>query len=380
MTSAIYLDNNSTTAVDPRVVAVVLESLANGLGNPSSIHRYGQSARQQLEKARQTIADSLSVRPQEVIFTSGGTEGANMLLRGIFPAGCRGHLITSNVEHACVYGNVKALEAVGIGCSILPAGLYGAVQPDAVEGAIRPESKLIALMAVNNETGVKSNIPAIAEIAQENKIPLFVDGVALLGKEPFQIPKGVSAISFSGHKIHAPKGVGFVVMRSHLKLAPLMLGGDQEFGRRPGTENLPAILGMAKAVALLNEELPQATQRMATLRDHFESSLHLQLGGVTVNGSGPRICNTSNLAFAGIEGETLLAALDLAVATASVAASHGSACAAGALQPSRILLNMGLSQEAAASSLRFSLSRFTTREEVDAAIVSIVSAVKRLRF
>jgi cysteine desulfurase len=230
-------------------------------------------------------------------------------------------------------------------------------------------------MAVNNETGVKTDIEAIAAIAQEHKIPFFVDAVALMGKEEFRIPTGVSAMAFSGHKFHAPKGIGFLMVRSSLKLAPLLIGGDQEYGKRAGTENLSGITGMATAIEILRTELPSASKRMEELRNKFEHELMQRLPDVSINGQGPRVVNTSNLAFQGVEGETLLTALDLA----GIAVSHGSACASGALEPSRILLNMGCSKEVAASSIRFSLSRFTTQQEIEFCIEAIVKVVLKLR-
>ncbi len=376
MKNRIYLDNNASTCVDPRVLAAIVHALeSDSEGNPSSIHSYGQKARQNLAHAREVISSYLGVREHEIIFTSGGTEGVNMLLRGFFNLGSAGHLITSNVEHSCVYSTAQKLQANGIHCTFLETGAEGAASPEAVKAAIRPDTRLISLMAVNNETGVKTNLEAIAAIAQEAKIPFFVDAVALMGKEVFKVPDGVTAMAFSGHKFHAPKGVGFLMIRSSLKLMPLMTGGDQEFGRRAGTENLPGIAGMAKAVELLRTDLPEALIRMKSLRDKFENDLMSLLSGVTINGQGSRVVNTSNLAFEGVEGETLLAALDLL----GIAVSHGSACASGALEPSRILLNMGCSKELAASSIRFSLSRFTTYDEIKYCIEAIVKTVNKLR-
>lgn len=371
----IYFDNNASTAIDPRVLDIVVKDLTESVGNPSSTHEFGQRCRQKLTKARQTIATALGVKPNEIIFTSGGTEGANFLLRGLFATKMSGHIITSNIEHSCVYETVKYLERQGCTATYLQCGLVGAATPQSVFEALQPNTSCISLMAVNNETGVKTDIEAIAAIAKDAKIPFFVDGVAWLGKELFTIPDGVSAMFFSGHKFHAPKGIGFALVRPHLQLDPLLIGGAQEFGRRAGSENLSAIMGLAEAVRLLKEELPAATLRMAALRDKLEASLIEQLSNVKINGSGPRIANTSNLCFRDVEGETLLAALDMA----GIAVSHGSACASGAIEPSRVLLNMGLGRDDAASSLRFSLSRFTTEEEVDFCIETVISLVNRLR-
>lgn len=371
----IYLDNNSSTALDPKVLNVVIDNLKESAGNPSSTHSFGQKARHKLNNARQTIANSLSVKPNEIIFNSGGTEGANMIIRGLFPQGSFGHIIASSVEHSCVYATIKSLESKTITCTYLSPGRWGAIQPEDVRRAITPETRLIALMAVNNETGVKTDIQAIASIAQEANIPFFVDGVALLGKEPFQIPDGVSAMTFSGHKLHAPKGIGFAVIRNHLKLTPLLTGGHQEYNRRGGTENLSSIVGLAEAVKLLETELPTAYFRMQKLRDRLERKIMENLEGVTINGTAPRVVNTSNMSFDGVEGEVLLAQLDLQ----GIAVSHGSACSSGALEPSRILLNMGLSHQEAGSSLRFSLSRFTTEEEINNCIEVLINCVNKLR-
>ncbi len=371
----IYFDNNASTPIDPRVLEAVVRDLTESMGNPSSIHELGKLSRQKLNASRQTIATVLGVKPQEIVFTSGGTEGANFVLRGLFSLQNSGHIITSDVEHSAVYDTVKYLERQGCTATYLNAGLAGGVTPEAVKKALQSKTRLISLMAVNNETGVKTDIDAIAAIAKEARIPFIVDGVAWLGKELFVIPEGVSAMFFSGHKFHAPKGVGFAIVRSNLKLEPLLLGGAQESGRRAGTENLSAIIGLAEAVRLLKQELPAATDRMKNMRDSFERGIMEKISGVKVNGRGPRICNTSNLCFLGVEGETLLTTLDMA----GIAVSHGSACASGALEPSRVLLNMGLPRDEAAASLRFSFSRYTTQEEIDICIETVVSLVNRLR-
>lgn len=366
----IYLDNNATTPLDPRVLEKVVENLRGDFGNPSSAHSFGQKARQEIQQARRTIASFLGVKPQEIIFNSGGTEGVNTVIRGI----PKGHIITSSAEHACVFSAVQEAEKQGSAVTYLSPGAHGAVTAEVVKAALRPDTSLIALMAVNNETGVKTDIEAIAAIAEEAKVPFLVDGVAWLGKELFTLPHGVSAMAFSGHKLHAPKGGGFLVLRSRLRLTPLLFGGGQEYGKRCGTENVPGIIGMAEAIRLLQQELPAATDHMRRLRDRMEQQLLQKIPGALVNGEGPRICNTTNISFAGVDGESLLMALD----QAGVAVSHGSACSTGALEPSRILVNMGLPVERARSAMRFSVSRFTTEAEIDAAVAIIVHEVSRL--
>ena len=267
------------------------------------------------------------------------------------------------------------MESETLSVSYLPGGSYGATTLEAVKKACRSNTSLIVLMAVNNETGVKTDIESIAAFAKEKGIHFIVDGVALLGKETFTIPEGVSAICFSGHKLHAPKGIGFAFIRKSVKLQPLQTGGDQEFGLRGGTENMTGIIALSEAINLLNTGFEASSKRMEMLRDRLEQGILNQLPHVVVNGEGPRIVNTSNLCFKGIEGELLMANLDME----GIAVSLGSACASGALEPSRVLLNMGLSTDDASSSLRFSLSRFTTEEEIDRTIKAVVSIVRRLR-
>lgn len=365
----IYLDNNATTAPDPRVLSAMREHETLP-SNPSSAHSFGREARAKLLKARQTIAQFLNVLPQELIFTSGGTESLNTVVRGLLQ---KGHILSSNVDHSALYNTLQSLK--GFDISYLHAGLWGAIQPDQIKSAIRPDTRLIALTAVNNETGVKTDIAAIAAMAYEHHIPFLVDGVALLGKELFSIPEGVSAMAFSGHKLHGPKGIGLTFLRSNFKIQPLLTGGDQEFSKRAGTENLAAILGLSKAIELLKEELPAATERMAALTHHLIDALSSRLENIVVNGAGPRIANTVNISFPGLSGEELLIHLDLA----GIAVSHGSACSSGAMEPSRILTNMGIPHNLARSAIRFSLSRNTTREEIDHTIATLVSIVQQLR-
>lgn len=373
--SRIYLDNNATTALDPRVLKAMYQELHGLPCNPSSVHFFGQKAKAALNNARKEIAAYLEVKPQEIIFTSGGTESINMAIRGILGPKPSGHIVSTDIEHSCVYETVKALQERGCEITFLKTGSWGAPDPAAVRGAISEHTKLIVLSYVNGETGVKTDIEKIAAIAKAEKIPFVVDAVALIGREPVTIPEGVTAMCFGSHKLHGPKGVGFAYVTANQKLIPILTGGDQEYQKRAGTENLEGILGLAKAVQLLKEELPKKSHEMQDLRDHFEKSLIKNLGEIYINGEGPRVVSTSNLFFDGIDGEDLLMHLDLA----GVAASHGSACSSGALEPSRVLMNMDLGRKRAKSSLRFSLSRFTTREEIDKAIQIITEIVQKLR-
>ncbi|MGR3973127.1 MAG: cysteine desulfurase family protein [Candidatus Rhabdochlamydia sp.] len=367
----IYLDNNGTTQVDPQVVRVMQEVLLSAPLNPSSAHSFGQEAKQHLIRSRDTIARFLNVPSKELIFTSGGTEALNYLIHGFFALYPSCHIISSNGEHPAVQNTLLALKKAGANISFLPIGVSGAVHLEAVKQAITPQTRLIILMAVNNITGVKTDVDAIAEFALDREIAFIVDGVQLLGKELFHIPKGVSAMAFSSHKIHGPQGVGACFLRSSYKLPPLITGGGQELGRRAGTENIAGIVGFAKAVDLLQDHLPSATERMQMLKMRLIQGIHSFFPHLIVHGEKPFICNTVQLGFPSIDGETLLLQLDLA----GVAVSHGSACTSGGLEPSPILLNMGIPPSLARSSLRFSLSRLTTEEEINQTLLLLAPLV-----
>jgi cysteine desulfurase len=259
--------------------------------------------------------------------------------------------------------------------SFLPVGLWGAVLPEQIESAIRPDTKAIALAISNGETGVQIDLLPIAQIALKQNIPLLLDCVSYIGKEPLPLHPGITAIAASGHKFHAPKGIGLLFHRNSLKLTPLLTGGNQEYQLRAGTENLAAILGLSAALGILKENQKTFTSHLKSLRLRFEKGLQDALSDIVINGQGPRISNTSNISFLGVDGETLLIQLDLA----GIAASHGSACSSGAFEPSRILTQMGIDRKTARSSLRFSFSRTNTQEEVDRAIDLIVSLVKKIR-
>lgn len=374
MASRIYLDYNATTPLDPRVLKVFIDQLQAEGGNPSSLHFHGQQSRRLLDRSREEIARFFRVRPHEVLFTSGGTEAAALLLRGFIALrpGC--HILTSQAEHACVYQTLKQMESKGTSVTFLPTGSWGAARLEQVEQALRPDTQLMTLMGANNETGVVTDIEGIAALAQKKGIPFIVDGVGWLGKECFSLPAGVSAIFFSGHKIYAPKGVGFCICRQGLKLEPLFMGGGQEYQKRAGTENVPAIAALAEAIRLLAQEQQKKIPEMRRLRDRFEQGLMAALPGVVINGEGPRVSNTSNLSFLGMDGEGLLIQFD----QEGISASHGSACASGALEPSRVLLAMGMPLSQARASIRFSIGYQTTEEEVDEAVKRIVKVVKRV--
>ncbi|PIS00419.1 MAG: cysteine desulfurase [Chlamydiae bacterium CG10_big_fil_rev_8_21_14_0_10_35_9] len=367
----IYLDNNATTQLAPEVRDAILQEMHSFPSNPSSIHHFGQMAKARLANARHLIAQFLKVKPAEILFTSGGTESMNMLIRR-FP---KGRIITSDIEHSCVFKTCQYLESIGYDVVYLKAHEKGYIDPEDVKKNITTSDTLIVLSAVNSETGVKNKVREIAKIAKESSAYFIVDAVALLGKEPFEIIDGISAMGFSSHKFHGPTGSGFVYLSKKCKISPFHLGGEQEYQLRAGTENLLGIIGMAKAVELLQNNVEEFSAKMANLRDLFESLLMKNIQGVRVNGTGKRIPNTSNLSFEKINGESLLISLDLE----KVAASHGSACSSGAIEPSRVLLNMGLDPERAKSSIRFSLSRYTTKEEIETAASIIQKTVQQLK-
>jgi cysteine desulfurase len=368
----VYLDNNATTALDPNVFKAMLEDLTGPPANPSSVHHFGQKARGYLTRSRQIVASFFNVKSEEVVFTSGGTEAVHLMIHSL-PK--KGHLITTAIEHSCVYKTVQALESEGWDVDYLPCGLWGAPTLNQVQQAIRPDTKALIFSASNGETGVKIDLDAIANMAEKKQIPLLVDAVSFIGKEPFRLPNGVSALAIAGHKFHGPKGVGALIIKSPFKLKPILLGGNQEFGKRAGTENLAGILGLAKALTLVKENQTSIFEQLLDLRSHLEVELLRHIPDVFVNGEGPRISNTLNAAFLGVEGESLLMHLDMA----GIAVSHGSACSSGALEPSRVLMQMGIDRKTARSSIRISLSRFNTKEEIDYFLEKIQAIVSKLR-
>ncbi len=357
MSDYIYLDNNATTPLDPLVLKEMLKDLGPPL-NPSSIHGFGKKAHLMLIEARAKIASCLKVKTDEVIFTSGGTEALNMLIRGLSTLGS--HIITTDIEHACIYNTVLDLQKK---CRVTFLKTNGAPTVEQIEDALLEDTKLLIFSAVNSETGVLLDLEKVALLAKEKNIPLIIDGVALLGKKEFTIPEGVTAMAFSPHKIHGPKGVGIVYLSSHARLKPLLLGGSQEWQKRAGTENLAGIIGSAKAVELAYQNIHENVKKIELLRDLLENELSKRLG-IEINGGQNRICNTSNIAFLGLDAEELLMRLDIN----KIAASHGSACASHSMQVSRVLLNMGLAASRAKSSIRFSLSRLNTKEEIEKAV------------
>ena len=369
----IYLDNNATTRVDPKVLEVMLKELTSLPKNPSSIHYAGRQAQKLLLDARLIISRFLKVTSSEIVFTSGGTESMNLLIKASLNNSPKGHIITTNLEHSCVDQTLSHLESKGFELTYLSPGKWGSPHPKEIENAIKNTTQLIVLSAVNNETGVKIDLEGVAAVAKHANIPLILDGVALLGKEPFDIPSGVTGMGFSAHKIHGPKGVGFAFLRKGFKWSSFLLGGHQERGIRGGTENLAGILGLARAVSLLDKHLDAFSGHLLFLRNLLESELKKEVPDLIINGEGPRISNTSNICFPYIDGEALLIHLDMH----NIAVSKGSACSSGALEPSRVLLNMGFPKNHAQSSLRFSLSRMNTQEEIKQTVNRITHYLKQ---
>jgi len=368
--SRIYLDHNSGTYLDEQLVEEYEKAIRDFWANPSSPHAEGQKARSVLARSRGAIADFFGVASEQIIFFSSATEALNTVIRRIaLPKTCLGKIITTKVEHPAVIACCQALEREGHEVCYLHVDKNGAPDPLLLVEAVDEKTTGIVLMSVNNETGAIGDIEKYAQIAAEKEIPLIVDGVAQLGKIPFKMHRGIAAACFSSYKIHGPSGVAFAILDKKRRFDPLIAGGSQEFGLRAGTENVAAIYGCSLAVEKILCEMESSCARMQSLRDYFEERL-LAHGGIHINGEGSRVCNTSNLAFDGRDGATLLIELD----RKGVAASRGSACSSGALEPSRVLLAMGYSEERVQSSLRFSLSKFTTREEIERAVEIVVSS------
>jgi cysteine desulfurase len=374
----IYLDYNATTPVDREVLDAMLPYFSISFGNASSIHSTGQRGRAAVDAARESVAALLGAKPSEIVFTGGGTEADNLALFGVV-APCvqpRKHLVTTAIEHHAVLNSAQALEKQGVDVTYVPAGRDGVVDPEEIREAIRPETVLVSVMLANNEIGTIQPIEEIGRITAEEDIYFHCDAVQAAGKLPLDVDRlGVDLLSISAHKIYGPKGVGALYVRTGTELQPIFHGGHHERDRRPGTENVPGIAGLGKAAALAVENLASDTARVAALRDRFESAL-LSLPGVRVNGNaGHRVANTCNLTFDAAGGEALVIALDLQ----GIACSTGAACSSGAVAPSHVLTAIGVSPDQARSSLRFSLGRPTTAEEIDHAIEIIPTVVDRLR-
>jgi cysteine desulfurase len=376
MTRRVYLDNNATTPLLPEVFEAMCPYFAERFGNASSIHHHGQEARAAIESARESVAELLGCNAAEIVFTSGGTEADNLALSGLVQAG--DHMITSYIEHHAVLHASKHLEEIGCEVTYVAVDGRGLVDPADVRRALRPTTKLISVMMANNETGVLQPVREIGKIAAEAGIDFHTDAVQAAGKVPIDVERiGCHALSISGHKMHAPQGVGALYVRKGIEIQPLFHGGRHERSRRAGTENVPGIVGLGKAAQMARESLARGDhKKIAALRDRLEQAILAQVDEAGVNGEGaPRVPNTTNIHFGHIEGEAIVIALDLK----GLAVSGGAACASGATEPSHVLVAMGLRSDQARASIRFSLGRQTTAEDIDFALALVPETVARLR-
>src|ERR1700689_22481 len=372
----IYLDNNATTPVLPEVFEAMRPYFGEHFGNASSIHRHGQETRAAVERARDSGASLLGCRTAEIVFTSGGTEGDNLAIAGLMGAG--DHVVTSSIEHHAVLHASRHLEETGCEVTYVPVDGRGLVDPDDVRRALRPNTKLITIMMANNETGVLQPVEAIGKIAAEADVYFHTDAVQAAGKVPIEVKRiGCDLLSISGHKLHAPQGVGALYVGKGTILQPMFYGGSHERSRRAGTENVPGIIGLGKAAELAREALERGDlKQMSAMRDRIEQAILSEVEATGVNGEGaPRVPNTTNIHFDYIEGEALVIALDLK----GLAVSTGAACSSGAIEPSHVLTAMGLPSEQARASLRFSLGKQNTTEDVEFALNLIPATVARLR-
>ena len=377
---AYYFDHNATTPLSEEVLECLTRVQRECYGNPSSIHTAGQRARQAVEEARAQVARWLHAEPSEVVFTSGGTESDNLAIFGIVRrnGGAAGkHVITTTIEHPAVLGACAQLEREGARVTRVRVGSAGVVEAEDVRQAVRPETALITVMHANNETGAVQPIEAIAEIAHEAGVPLHSDGVQAAGRLAVDVwALGVDLYSLSGHKLNAPKGVGVLAVRNGVSLEAVQHGGRHERERRAGTENVPGIAALGSAAGWLVEHRAEEARRLGFLRDRLETGIIENVPGTRVNAaSAPRTPNTTNVLFAGVAGEALTIALDLA----GFQVSTGAACSSGAVEPSHVLTAMGLDAAEARSSIRFSLGRTSDEAQVDALIEAVRSAVARLR-
>lgn len=385
----VYLDHNATTPVDPAVRDAMLPFLSGDFGNASSIHTPGQQARAAVETAREQVAALIGAKPQEIVFTSGGTESDNHAIFGcLFPSASSissasldreptPHVITTAIEHEAVLNSCQELERRGVAVTYLPVHRDGVVDLEQLRAAIRPETALITVMHANNELGAIQPIAEIGKIAREKGIPFHTDAVQAAAKIPIDVNVlAVDLLALSAHKFYGPKGVGALFVRAGTKIGPFLFGGHHQRGFRPGTENVPGIVGMGKAAELARLALDADSQRIAVLRDRLERGLLSQIPDSRVNAArAPRTPNTTNISFAGIEGEALVIALDLR----GIAVSTGAACSSGAVEPSHVLTAIGLSAAEARSCIRFSLGRHTTEAEIDFALRAVPEAVSQLR-
>lgn len=375
----VYLDNAATTAVDGDVLAAMLPYFANHFGNAASLHSFGQLARQAVEEARQQIASFIGARAEEIIFTGGGTESDNLALKGVAAAlKTKGnHIITSSIEHHAVSETCGFLEREGYRVTYLPVDQHGLVDPDEVKKAIDDDTIIISIMHANNEVGTIQPLAEIGSIARERGICFHTDAVQTLGHVPVNVKDlGVDMLSASAHKIYGPKGVGILYVRKGTRIEPIMHGGEQERKRRPSTHNVPGIVGFGRAVQLASQRMVQESEAITGLRNRFIKELTDKIENCRLNGHpSQRLPNNANISIEYVEGESLILSLDME----GIACSTGSACSSASLQPSHVLMAIGCPQELAHGSLRFSLGRQTTDEDLDYVLDILPAIVTRLR-
>jgi cysteine desulfurase len=377
----IYLDYAATTPLDPRVLEAMMPYMTEHFGNPNSIHSFGREARRAIDEAREKIAQLLNCQPSEIVFTSGGTESDNLALRGVAEAYRHkgNHIVTTAIEHHAILRTCKALEDMGFSVTYLPVDEHGLVSPEQVAEAVNERTILVSVMHANNEIGTIEPIAEIVRAVKEKRPDTMVhtDAVQTVGHIPVDIQElGVDLLSFSAHKFYGPKGIGGLFVRKGVRLVPQITGGGQERNRRSGTENVAAIVGMAKALELAVEEMPTELPRLQALRDELITGVLSRIPETRLNGHPTlRLPHNANFSFRGIEGEALLLQLDLN----GIAASSGSACSSGSLEPSHVLLALGLDYELAIGSLRITLGRFTTREHILRLLDLLPKVVEKLR-
>lgn len=375
----VYLDNNATTKVDEEVVKAMMPYFSDYYGNPFSLHLFGNETGLAVTEARQTIADILKAKPSEIIFTASGSEADNLAIRGIAKAyKHRGkHIITSTIEHPAVKNTFIDLMEDGFEVTMIPVDENGVMILDEFKKALREDTILVSVMHANNEVGSFQPVEEIGKITKERKIIFHVDAVQTMGKvEIYPEKMGIDLLSFSGHKFHAPKGIGVLYKRDGIRFAKVITGGNQEGKRRPGTSNVPYIVGLAKALKMATENMKEEWVREETLRNYFEDEVSKRIPEIKINGKGARrLPGTSSITFKYLEGESMLLNLSLR----GIAVSSGSACSSDSLQPSHVLLAMGVPAEYAHGTLRFSLSKYTTKEEIDYTIEALVEIIGKLR-
>ena len=372
----VYLDNNATTPVLPEIFEAMRPYFADRFGNASSIHHHGQDTRSAVERARESVAALLGCKASEIVFTSGGTEADNLALAGLVRPG--DHIVTTSVEHHAVLFTARHLEETGCEVTYLPVDSRGLIDPDDLRRALRPNTKLISIMMANNETGVIQPVEEIGKIAAEAEIYFHTDAVQAATKISVDVNRiGCDLLSISGHKIHAPQGVGALYVRKGTRLQPIFFGGRHERSRRAGTENVPGIVALGKAAEIATRSFAcEEEKKLAALRDRLEQGILAQVEESAVNGAGaPRVPNTTNIYFDHIDGEAMIIALDLK----GLAVSTGAACSSGAIEASHVLTAMGLRADRAKASLRFSLGKQTTEEDIDFALALVPETVARLR-